>query len=107
MALFATYKYKNISRIEIFTPGNTKLGEISTEKYKVVIKKGKPEKHVFIGKFKIPKNTSNGWYRSVVTMKNGDQYEAKDYVIQARLGIASGIKPEAEAELDKIPKKLS
>jgi hypothetical protein len=107
MSLFSSYDYKNIDKIEIYTPGNSKLGEIGMDKYRIVTQKGKPEKRVFISQLEIPETANDGWYRSVITTNNGEKYEAKDYVIMARMGIPVGMKPEANMELKEIPAKLS
>jgi hypothetical protein len=107
MSLFSTYNYKNINKIEVYTPENNKLGEIGTNKYRIVLQKGKPEKRVFISQLKIPETAGDGWYRSVIRMKNGEKYEAKDYVIMATMGMPEGMKPKANATLKQIPEKLT
>lgn len=107
MTLFSTYNASTIAKIELYTPDNTRLGEINTEKYKLIVQKGKPEKRVFISKIPIPSEAKNGWYRSIITTKNGQRYEAKDYVILANMGIATGMKPTANTVLKGIPKKLT
>lgn len=107
MALFSTYKYDDVSKIEIYNPEDLKLGEITTDKYKLLYQKGKPEKRVFIKQIQIQQNAINGWYRSIITMKSGMKYEAKDYVVIANLAQAKNLTPEADSELSKIPKKLT
>jgi hypothetical protein len=107
MSLFSTYDYKNINKIEVYTPANNKLGEIGTSKYRIVLQKGKPEKRVFIAQLKISETEGDGWYRTVVSMNDGKKYEAKDYVILARMGKANGMKPVKNAVLKKIPEKLT
>lgn len=107
LALFSTRMADKISKIELYTPEGTRLGEIKTDKYRLILKKGKPEKRVFISQISIPKDASNGWYRSIVTTKNGTQYEAKDFVVPTRMGFANDIYPKNETELNEVPKKLS
>ena len=107
MALFSTYKYEEVEKIEIYTPDNNMLGEIGKDKFRIVQKKGKPEKRVFIRQIEIPEKYGNGWYRSIITMKDGQKYEAKDYVIIASMGKPEAIQPAANAFINEIPKKLS
>lgn len=107
MTLFSTYKFKEVEKIEIYSPDNNKLGEIGKDKYRIIQNKGKPEKRVFITQIEIPEKSDNGWYRSIITMKDGRKYEAKDYVILANMREPEGIQPAANAIINEIPKKLS
>jgi len=107
MSLFSTYDYNNIEKIEVFTPDNNKLGEIGSNKYKIITQKGKPEKRVFISQLEIPDPVVDGWYRAIVTMKDGGKYEAKDYVILARMGMPDDLQPKENTILKDIPGKLS
>ena len=107
MALFSTTMADNIQKVELFSPAGTRLAELDTSKYKLILKKGKPEKRVFISQIPIAKNAPNGWYRSIITTKNGARYEAKDYVIRARMEIAKPVYPKNGAELEQAPKKLT
>jgi hypothetical protein len=81
LTLWSTTKYKSLKKVEIMGPNGKKLGYLDLSKYRLVKKKGKPEKHVFIKHFEIPKGFGNGFYTAKATFNNGKQYIAKDYVI--------------------------
>ena len=107
MTLFSTYRFKDVNKIEVFTPDHRKLGEIGTAVYRLIKNKDKPEKRVFISQLDIPSSAQDGWYTSIITMKDGKKYEAKDYIIIHSMGIASGMQPAANANLEAVPQKLS
>ncbi len=107
MSLFSSYDFKNIKKMEIYTPGNKMLGIINPDKFRVVKKKGKPEKRVFITQMDIPHTARDGWYRAIITMKDNRRYEAKDYVILARMDIPQGVSPGKNAILKRLPEKLT
>ncbi len=107
MILFSTYEFKNIDKIELFTPEKIRIGALNSEKYRLVLEKKKPEKRVFINTFDIPTNAGDGWYTSIITMKDGKQYEARDFVVVHKMGVATDLNPPDKAVLDTPPAKLS
>ncbi len=107
MALFSTYHYNKITKIEVYTPENVKLGDIDTAKYRIILQNGKPEKRVFITQLTIPTTARDGWYRSVISMNDGSKYEAKDYVTLKNMDAPKGMNPKADAILKEVPEKLT
>lgn len=107
LSLFSTYHFKDIVKIEVFTPDKVKFGEISTEKFRLITKKNKPEKRVFISMLEIPETAGDGWYTSLVTLKDGRMYEAKDFIVIASMGRVTGMNPAPDATLKTPPTKLA
>ena len=107
LILFSSYEFKNISKIEIFTPRGLPIGEMDLNKFQLKQKKGKPDKKVFINHFEIPQQAVDGWYSATVTMKNGKQYRAEDFVVLRKMQRASNIVPADGAENVKLPVKLT
>jgi len=107
MMLFSTYDYDQLKSVEVLSPDGTKLGNVQTQKYRLLKKKGKPDKRVFISQVEVSSNAANGWYKAIVTMKNGDIHESRDYVVIERMNLPSALKPANDASIDKVPEKLT
>jgi hypothetical protein len=105
MTLFSTTHFKAIDKVEVFTPDGGLLGELDKSRFKLVKKKGKPEKRVFIKNLQIPANKQEGWYTAHITMKDGRKYLARDYVIIKPMPKVSGHIPTHQATIP-IPKVL-
>jgi hypothetical protein len=106
LTLFSSARFKDISKIELFMPDGSKLGEIGTKRYRLIKQIRAPEKHVFITNIDIPANAGNGWYSARVTATSGKVYTAKDYVIIETMQRATGRVPEQNAEDIPMPKEL-
>jgi len=106
MSLFSTYDYEQLQSVEVLMPDGKKLGNIQTKKYRLLKKKGKPDKRVFLSQIDVPKDAQNGWYKAIVTMKNGDRHESRDYVVIERMKLPTGLKPGDDMTVDKVPEKL-
>lgn len=108
LSLFSTTHFNEISKIEVYDNNHHLLGQLSLDKYRIVmLKKPKREKRVFIKHFAIPKTSGNGWYTTKVYMKNGQIATAKDYVIIYKMDIADGLKPVDKITLNNAPKTFS
>lgn len=107
MMIFSTYDYKQIKSVNIYSPDKKLIKSMTLDKYRIVIKKGKPEKHAFINQLDIQKPFQNGWYTAEITMKDGTQHISKDYVIIDEIPIVTQITPTADAESISIPKRLT
>lgn len=107
LAVYSTYQYKDIAKIEVFHVDGKKLGDIKTNKYRIIKKKGSPEKHVFLTHLAISDNPENGWYSALITMKDGKKYRSKDYVVIGSMARATGMDPADGDMLSKPPIKLS
>jgi hypothetical protein len=107
MALFSTTSYDSIKKIEIFDDKNRSLGELSLDKYRLImLEKPKREKRVFIKQIEIPASSGNGWYSAHIHLKNNKIITARDYVINHKMDRAFVIKPAADAMDISMPDKL-
>jgi hypothetical protein len=106
MTLFSTTAYDAVQKIEVFSPDGRPLVTLNPGRYRVVRKKGKPEKHVFITQIPVPPGSTDGWYNARVTMKDGTLYQARDEVHLQLMAWAQNIDPPNKAEL-AVPSQLS
>ena len=106
MSLFSTSQYNDIARIEVYTPGGRKLTDIGMKSFRLVKRKNKPEKRVFITQTPSGDQAEQGWYKARVSMKNGDVFEAADYVVVETMARAGEISPADGGEVP-VPKQLS
>lgn len=107
MSLFSTTRFNEIETIEVLMPDGKLLSKLDLSKFRLVLKKDKPEKRVFINQTDIPKNAPNGWYSTRITLKDGKKYSARDYVSIETMPIVSKLNPPADAENIPLPKELS
>jgi len=106
LALFSTTQFDNVASVEVVSPVGQSLGTLNLERYKVVKKKGKPEKRIFITQIPVPKGAMDGWYLGKVTLRNGRRYEARDRVLIQSMGRASNTRPAHESQNIPVPKEL-
>jgi hypothetical protein len=106
MALFSTTDFDSVQKIEVFFPDGQPLKDLDLGRYRVVRKKAKPEKRVFISQIPVPAGAPDGWYNARVTMKNGTKYQARDMVHLQLMPWAQKITPTNEAEVP-VPAELS
>jgi len=106
MPLFSTVHYHEITDIKIQRPDGKTLTSLNLEKFKLLKPEGKAEKHVFMSQMDVPDNAVDGWYTATISLADGTQVIAKDYVIISRLPRASDMNPPDGAEQIAIPKKL-
>jgi hypothetical protein len=107
MPLFSTIHYSEITDIKIQRPDGKMLTSLNLKKFNLLKQKDKPEKHVFMSQMDVPKNAVDGWYSATISLANGTQVIAKDYVIISRMPRASDMNPPDGAEEIPIPKKLT
>jgi hypothetical protein len=107
MPLFSTTRYSEITGIEVRYPGGNTLTSLNLDKFMVLKPKGKPEKHVFITQLDVPGSASDGWYEATISLADGTQLIAKDYVVVSRLPRPSGMNPPDGSEQVPLPKKLT
>ncbi len=105
MALFSTVKFDAIKSIEIVTPEKQPLAQLDLSRYRTIEKKGAPEKRVFINQLAIPPGAGDGWYSARITLGDGSEYNARDFVEISRLGQTSGQLPANESEV-ALPRSL-
>jgi len=106
-ALFSTTRFGEIRTMEVFAPDGHKLADLSLERFKIVQKKGKPEKRVFMVDFDLPGGIRDGWYYIVVKTVDGREFQARDYLVLKRLERAAGLVPANGSEGIKMPAELS
>jgi len=106
MPLFSTTHYREITGIEIKRPDGKILTSLDLQKFKTLNQKGKPEKHVFMSHIDVPEDAMDGWYSATISLNDGTQVIAKDYVIVSRLPLPSVMSPPNGAEQISIPEKL-
>jgi hypothetical protein len=107
MPLFSTARFNEVQSIEVFSPQGDRLVELDLERYRTIKQDKKPDKRVFIKQIDIPPAAPDGWYSARVTLKSGEKFIARDYVIRHKLPQATGQVPANEEEVMEIPKKLS
>jgi len=107
MPLFSSERFAEIDRIEVFAPDDSFITELDLQRFRILKRKGKPEKRVFIRQIDMPDNATDGWYSARVKLTDGSQYRARDYVILSQLSQVSGRVPANESVLVQVPAELS
>lgn len=107
LTLFSTYHFKNLKRVSVFDSKGQHIGDIPLTRFRLVQKKGKPEKRVFITQIDVPKNSPEGWYTAKAIMNDGSEVIARDYVVLESMQIALKPSPANKAEDIPMPTTLS
>lgn len=107
MTLFSTPRYAELQKVEVFQPDGQPLGEISLKHYRLLKRKNKPDKRVFMVQIDVPEGAKEGWYTAYATLSDGTKYQAHDYVVIETMQLASGLNPAPDAENVPVPKVLS
>jgi hypothetical protein len=107
MALFSTTHFDDLDSVEISMPNQKPVGRLELNKFRLAQTKNKKEKRVFIRRFDMPTDASDGWYSAKITMKNGKTYIAKDYVVIHTMPWVTDINPPNGAENIPIPAELT
>lgn len=107
MPLFSTERFSEIERIEIYAPDNSFIAELDLQRFRILKRKGKPEKRVFIRQIDMPDNATDGWYSARVGLSDGTRYQARDYVILSQLPQVLDRFPGNGAVLEQVPAELS
>lgn len=106
MALFSTLHFENVARVSIYTPTGDPLGELDLTKFRAFKNKEGKDKRAFITHFPMPPRIVDGWYKAIVSMKDGRSFEAKDYVIHTLMPLPTGMVPAADAADVALPGEL-
>jgi hypothetical protein len=77
------------------------------DKYKLLERKNKPSKRVFMNEIEVPQSAVDGWYTSTVRLTDGTEITAKDYVIISPLPRVSKTHPSDGDEDIPLTDKLS
>lgn len=86
LALFSTFEFDRVKSVTVYRPDGTALGNLDLSRYRVIRKKGKPEKRAFISEFDTSDKDHDGWYSALVQFRDGKQFHARDFVMLKRLG---------------------
>ena len=85
MPLFSTERFDEIERIDVFGPDNTFITQLDLKQFRILKRKGKPDKRVFIRQIDMPAHARDGWYSASVTLTDGSEFRAQDYLILSQL----------------------
>lgn len=105
MPLFSTVHSDAVQRIEVLRPDEQPLVQLDLNRYRTIEEKGKPDKRVIINQVEIPPGVTDGWYSARITLTDGREFTAQDYVVISRLAQAGGQIPANEAEV-ALPRSL-
>lgn len=105
-SLFSSTQFNGIRKMEIFLPNGKLLGELSTDSYMKIARKGKPEKRVFLNDIDVPAEATTGWYDIKVTTGEGKTYQARDYVVLSPLQRVDYVSPADGASDIEMPTAL-
>lgn len=100
MTLFSSERYADIASVEVFDPVGRAVGTLDLTKFLELKRKGKPDKRVFITNLPVPQEAPDGWYSARVTLRDGSQVTAKDYLILIPLDRPSGLLPADGAQIE-------
>ncbi len=98
LTLFSTTRFDELESVEVLAPDGASLGKLDPNRFRVVQKDGAPEKRVFITLIPVPKGAPDGWYRGRITLKSGEQHEARDYVINELMNLPTGMQPPDDSQ---------
>lgn len=107
LAVFSSYRFADIQSVTVYDTQDRRIGQVSLERYRLIRKKGKPEKRAFISRLPIPADAKDGWYRAEVLTRDGKTHHFRDDVRLGILPIASGLQPANNAILTQVPQKLT
>ena len=113
LTLFSSTFFEHIKRVEIQGINGESIGELDMDKFRMWYVKDKKDKSKKLEKrammkfLEIPEGSKNGWYRAVVTTKDGKQYLGKDYVVMYKMPRATGMNPPHDAQDVPMMKELT
>lgn len=107
MPLFSTPRFAETEKIEVFYPDGSPLSVLDLDNYRKITPKNKPPKRAFMVETDVPPHAPDGWYSARITLKDGSQFQARDYVIIDELPQATGHTPAPDEEVEEVPKELA
>lgn len=107
LAVFSTKYFNDIKSIKIFFPDGVSVGEMDLTQFRQFKNKHKQVKKVFLKQFELPSQTTDGWYKAVITLNDNTIVYAKDLVRHKTMAMAKVYQPANNAKDIKLPKKLS
>ncbi len=106
MALFASTRFDEVQKVEVFRPDGKPLGKITFAQYESAKDQDGQERRTFKTQLPLPQPAMEGWYSSTITLTNGKQYTARDYVRVQVMPIVTGIAPKNGSENVSLPAAL-
>lgn len=106
LAVFSTYRFEDIKSVTIFRPDGSELGKLNLSRYRLIQKKGKPEKRAFLTEFELSTSEKTGWYSATAELNTGKQFKARDLVQIRQLGMSQAVFPADKQKLAKPPTYL-
>ncbi len=105
--LFSTEKFNDVVEMEVFDPTGASLSILQKNRFRKILRKNKPEKHVFIVDMDVPENATTGWYSINVKTSDGKEYVARDFVPMTRIHRVAGMAPSSEEDSFPLPVALT
>lgn len=105
MVLFSTVNPDAVKNIEVLTPDKQSLTQLDLTRYRTLEQKDKPDKRVFINQVAIPAGAGDGWYSARITLADGKEYTAQDFVKITTLPRVDGQIPANGSEVP-LPRSL-
>lgn len=93
MALFSTQHFDEVTKVSVFAPEGKFIGDLELTRFRAFKTESGRAKRAFITHFDLPEKVVDGWYRAVVSLKDGKRFEARDYVVHRVMGRPTGIQP--------------
>jgi hypothetical protein len=97
MALFSTVRFDELAGVAIYSPNGSHLGDLDLSLFRAFKTESGHPKRAFISHLDLPANAVDGWYRAVITLKDGSRFESRDYVIHRIMGQPTGMQPAPNA----------
>ncbi len=107
LVLFSTKRYKEIKQIDTYNPDGGVLKQMDLSRYKLIEKKGKPTKRVFVSEVPADINAIGGWFSAKVTLHDGTIHGASDFVYITAMPLAKNVVPKHRSENIPVPRRLS
>lgn len=106
MALFSTTKFDDVGQVSVYTPAGELVGNLDLARFRSFKTREGKDKRAFITHFGLPAKPIDGWYKAVITMKDGRRIESLDYVVHAIMPLPAGMQPAAGAAGVPLPGEL-
>jgi len=93
MALFSTPRFDEVAKVSVFAPDGKFVGDLDLNRFRAFKTQSGQAKRAFIAHFDLPGKVVDGWYRAEVGLKDGSQFEARDYVVHQFMAQPTGTQP--------------
>lgn len=104
--LFSSAQYDSIESMTVYTPAKQSLITLDKNRFRTLKRKDKPDKRVYMLDIDVPEHASTGWYTIDVKTKDGQSFQASDYVIMSKLERATGMTPTDDDTVSQLPLTL-